>query len=179
MAYSSQTLVFAVLAPLIVWRIYSRTRRMVGRQKSSPRRQWATIILFPLVIVMLGYTITLQQNALIAFTALLGGMVCGGLLGYLGNRLTRFEHTAEGLFYTPNAHLGIALSLLLFARIAYRFTVTGLPNVSPGPGPTTPVNSPLTLILFGMLASYYVSYAVGLLLWRRAALRSGPVKIDN
>jgi hypothetical protein len=29
------------------------------------------------------------------------------------------------------------------------------------------VSSPLTLVIFGVLAGYYMSYAVGLLAWRR------------
>lgn len=41
-------------------------------------------------------------------------------LGVYGLRLTRFERTPTGLFYTPNAHLGIALSLLLVLRLGYR-----------------------------------------------------------
>jgi hypothetical protein len=29
------------------------------------------------------------------------------------------------------------------------------------------VSSPLTLVIFGVLAGYYMSYAVGLLAWRK------------
>ena len=36
-------------------------------------------------------------------------------------RLTKFKKSAAGYFYTPNAHIGIALSLLLVARLGYRF----------------------------------------------------------
>ena len=48
------------------------------------------------------------------------GVVGGAALGRLGLRLTRFEQTPLGLFYTPNAHLGVALSLLFLGRLIYR-----------------------------------------------------------
>ena len=48
------------------------------------------------------------------------GLAAGALLGVFGLRRTTFEPTPQGLYYTPNAHLGIALSLLFIARIAYR-----------------------------------------------------------
>ena len=58
-----------------------------------------------------------------------GGVLLGAALGVLGLRLTRFEATSAGLFYTPSAHLGIALSTLLVCRIAYRFITGGFPGV--------------------------------------------------
>ncbi|HBK46285.1 MAG TPA: DUF1453 domain-containing protein, partial [Xanthomonadaceae bacterium] len=39
------------------------------------------------------------------------------LLGGLGARLSRFEATAHGLFYQPNAWLVSALALLVAARV--------------------------------------------------------------
>ena len=61
------------------------------------------------------------------------GVTLGVALGLLGLRLTRFEITGEGMFYTPSAHLGVALSTLLVGRIVYRFLVSGgAPWSSPG-----------------------------------------------
>ena len=36
---------------------------------------------------------------------------------------TKFEVTPQGMFYTPNAHIGIALSLLFVGRVIYRMVV--------------------------------------------------------
>jgi len=47
---------------------------------------------------------------------LVAGAGFGAALGLYGLRLTKFEQTAQGLFYTPSAHLGIALSLLFVGR---------------------------------------------------------------
>ena len=82
-------------------------------------------------------------------------------LGIYGLKLTKFEKTEEGLFYTPNAHLGIALSLLLVGRLIYRVV-----QVSTIANANSFGNSPMTIAILGMLGGYYVTYAIGHLLWR-------------
>jgi hypothetical protein len=78
------------------------------------------------------------------------------------------------LFYTPNAHLGVALSLLLMARIGYRAAQLYLSAGAAQEGSSAFARNPLTLLIFGMLAGYYVAYAVGLLRWRRRARIGSP-----
>jgi hypothetical protein len=163
-----------VLVALVAWRLYSRMRRMVGRQRLSPLRPWLTVALFPLLaaLVLFGTLAAPGANPLVA-AGLCGGVVAGIALGLYGTRLTRFEATPAGLFYTPNAHLGIALSLLLVARLGYRFL---MPYLSGQPVDMRQMqlhSSPLTLAIFGMLAGYYVTYAIGLLRWR-AGIRHEP-----
>jgi hypothetical protein len=158
---------------LVAWRLYSRIRRMIGRQRLSTVRPWLTIVLFPLILalVLAGSLLHPMTAAAVA-----GGAVAGIALGLLGTRLTRFEATPAGLFYTPNAHLGIALSLLLVLRLGYRFVTLQLNG-----GPFDPQSmqlgaSPLTMALFGMLAGYYVTYAIGLLRWRARVGGQAPVE---
>jgi hypothetical protein len=52
-----------------------------------------------------------------AFTAAVGGLAVGGLLGGLGLRLTRWDATIRTLHYTPNRWLVLAISLVVAARI--------------------------------------------------------------
>jgi len=169
-----QTMVVLVFIPLICWRLYARMRRMVGRQKSSPARQWLAVILWPLLIGLMALGVA-HNAAVLAWLG--GGIVVGVALGVVGNRLTRFEQMADGLYYTPNAHIGIALSLLLVARIAYRVVTAGFPDLA-GNAPPAAAMSPMTLCLFGVLAGYYVSYACGLILWRRRTTR-GVQSVDD
>ena len=76
------------------------------------------------------------------------------------------------MFYTPNAHLGIALSLLFVARLAYRFVeVFVIAPAAPRSGAEF-AQSPLTLAVFGLLAGYYISYAIGLVRWRARVFRA-------
>jgi hypothetical protein len=97
-----------------------------------------------------------------------------------GLRLTKFEQTALGLFYTPNAHLGIALSLLFIARIGYRAAQLYFASGSIHEGSAAFARSPLTLLIFGTLPGYYITYAIGLLRWRhRASLASPSVAFEQ
>ena len=168
-APSPSTLTLLVLLPLITWRVYARFRRMVGRQRLSRIRPWITLVIFPVLIVLLGFA---AREHLDRLCWLAGGLGLGAWLGGFGLGKTRFEPTPQGLFYTPNAHLGIALSLLFVARIVYRLVevyviAPGMPN-----GLGDFARSPLTLAVFGLLAGYYISYAVGLVRWRFRVLRA-------
>src|SRR5579863_6236312 len=96
-----QALMTIAILALLAWRMKSRMRRLIGRQRLSRVRPWVTIVIFPLLIAMLSYP-AIQQQHLGLYLAL--GIVVGIGLGVLGLRLTRFEVTTEGLFYTPSAH---------------------------------------------------------------------------
>jgi hypothetical protein len=106
--------------------------------------------------------------------SLAGGLALGVGLGFLGLRLTRFEATTRGLYYVPSAHLGIALSTLLLARLVYRFLTAGFPGSGPGTAPAAMHLTPLTLLLVGTLAGYYVTYPAGLLCWSMRHRRMQP-----
>jgi hypothetical protein len=144
--------------------MYSRIRRVIGRQQLSNNRPKITIVVFTLLFGLLLFsTLAHPLNAV----ALGGGAALGAALGVLGIRLTKFEQTAEGLFYTPSAHLGIALSVLFIGRMAWRFFQLYSLDGPPPAGMSDITQSPLTLAIFGTLAGYYVTYALGLLRWRR------------
>ena len=162
-------LTLLALLPLIAWRMVSRIRRMIGRQKLSRIRPWATIIVFPLLLAFISIFAYPHWERL---WWLAGGLALGAALGVFGLRKTRFEATPEGMFYTPNMHLGIALSVLLVARIGWRMVevFTMDPAVMQQQDQAF-MRSPLTLVVLGVLAGYYITYAAGLVRWRWRALR--------
>ena len=127
-----QILITGALIAVIAWRMYSRIRRVIGRQRLSLKRVWVRIVLFPLVIALMAFA-AFRHPAALGYLAC--GVAIGLALGVFGLRLTKYEVTGEGRFYTPSAHLGIALSTLLVARIAYRFAVYGLPGAGGGAPP--------------------------------------------
>jgi hypothetical protein len=155
--------VSAGITVLIAWRVYSRVRRMVGRQQLSSVRPWLTICLFPVLLALLLGSSVHPATAL----ASVAGAGLGAALGIYGLRLTKFEQTPVGLFYIPNARLGIALSLLFLGRVAYRAAQLYFSAVPVSATPSDFARSPLTLLIFGTLTGYYVTFAVGLLRWRR------------
>lgn len=127
---ATHALTTAAIIALIAWRLYARIRRNIGRQRLRPARPWITLSIFPLLLALLGFATMMRP---LSEGSLWIGVAVGIGLGVLGNRLTRFEVTPEGFFYTPSAHLGIALSTLFVCRIAYRFIVTGVPGMGATP----------------------------------------------
>ena len=159
---NSTPIVAVVLAPFVLWRVYNRIKRLLVRQRSQMWRHWVAAVLFPLLMVALALA---AMGTPLALAALAGGVVAGVTLGVLGLQKTRFEQVGEEFFYTPNAHIGLLVSMLFLSRLLYRayeFYAVGAAQQDFG-------RSPLTLLVFGVLAGYYSTYAAGLIRWRRTA----------
>jgi hypothetical protein len=162
MPVAPNTLVAPLVASFLVWRVYRRFRRSIGRQPVQPRRMVAGIIVFSLLL--LGASVPALLN-----TKLLIGLGCGVLLGVplalVGLLLTRFETTPEGHFYTPNTYIGVGLSVLFVGRLAYRIMVLyGHAQAFTNIQQPSIMQSSLTLFMFALLASYYIAYYAGVLL---------------
>lgn len=153
-------LVFGYLA----WRIVVRVRRNVGRQKFQRKRLIARIIIYSLMSIGLAALALLRPKVL---GGLAGGLVAGIPLALMALRLTRFETTAEGRFFTPNPLFGIGVSLLFVGRLIYRGVVLYMSAQEMSAQhlhkPPMVLQSPLTLFLFGILAGYYIAYYSGIL----------------
>lgn len=155
----------APMAPIVVggliacWGIYRRARRSIGRQKLRPTRIIISLVIFSLVSIgFLAVSFYVHLPKLLLGIG--GGLALGALLGFFGLRLTRFETTDEGHFYTPNTHIGVALSLLFAGRMIYRFWV--LNDAATAGNHPPPFQSPLTFFIFGLIAGYYIVYYIGL-----------------
>jgi hypothetical protein len=165
------TFTVIALLPLVGWSVWRRIKRMVGRQRLSRVRPWVTLTLFPLLLAMLSMSAFVapqaQPQRLVWLAA---GVVIGAALAVYGLKRTRFESTPEGLFYTPDSRIGIAISVLLITRVVYR--IGRLLVLGPQLADSTEfAYSPYTLAPVGMLAGYYMVYAAGLIRGRWAMLR--------
>jgi hypothetical protein len=147
------------LVGLFAWSIYRRVRRNIGRQNLHPGRAKRSIVILSLVSALIIYTSLQNTNLLLGFG---GGVLLGALLGFAGLKLTRFETTDEGHFYTPNTHIGVALSILFVGRIAYKYIAPGHAVTPQNPG--VPFQSPLTLFILGLTVGYYLVYQTGILI---------------
>lgn len=165
LAHPSTLLMPAGIAALVGWRLWSRLKRLTHRQRLGVVRPWLTVVLLPLLLGLVA--LGALRDPLLEL-ALLAGLAGGVALGTLGLRRTRYEAGAEGLFYTPYAPLGIALWMLLVLRLAYRAVQLYFGLESLSGGVTGFGRSPLTLLILGVLAGYYLRYAIGLLQWRRS-----------
>lgn len=157
---TSTQIVPALLVPFFAWRIYRRFRRSVGRQVVQPGRLKASIGIFSVITLAFALGALLYLPAL---EALAGGLALSIPLAVYGLRLTRFEITPGGGFYTPNTALGIAVSALFLGRIAYRFLVLYAAPGLQAPQAPLPFQSPLTYFLFGLSAGYFIAYYTGVL----------------
>lgn len=150
----------AIVVPLVAWRVYVRVRRNIGRQPYQPRRMVARIVIISLISVLIGWA---SLSHLESFAALVGGIVLALPLAWFGVKLTKFDFTPEAKSYTPNTAIGIALSVLLVGRLAYRFVaLASMGETQSGPPPGL-FQSPVTLLVFGVTAGYYIGYSVGVL----------------
>lgn len=156
------TLALLILAPVLVWRIYSRLKGMMTRQRSIVSRHYTGLMVFcAMVLVPLSelYKDPMQLLWLAVGTA-------GGIgYGVWGLKLTRFEETEQGYFYTPNARLGIVIAMLLVARVLYVGFELFANQGSNLPNPKF-TDSPLTLLAVGLCAGYFETYSAGLIRWR-------------
>jgi hypothetical protein len=157
-----------LIGGLFAWSIYRRVRRNIGRQPLHPRRAIKSIVILSLISAVIIYTSMQNTNLLLGFG---GGILLGALLGFVGLKLTRFEITDEGHFYTPNTHIGVALSVLFVGRIAYKYVPSG--NAATAQNPAMPFHSPLTLFILGLTVGYYIVYQTGILVHNHDKNNSG------
>ena len=160
-----QKLIFPIImGAFILFAIYRRVRRNIGRQPVQPMRMRSRMILLSVIGALITLGATRDMNLL---GAMLAGIAGGVALGWFGLQHTKFEKTEQGDFYTPHTWIGLAVSLLLLGRIAYRFIVIYPSLHEAAQADQNPFaafqRSPLTLAIFGVLVGYYVFYYAGVL----------------
>ncbi|MDR3417665.1 MAG: hypothetical protein P4L83_15920 [Nevskia sp.] len=96
-------------------------------------------------------------------------------MALLSLRHTRFETREAQRYYIPNLYIGLAVSALFVARIAYRFAVI-YPKLNQAGASQDPravlaslgsAQTLPTLALLGVVLGYYASYYGGVLLLSR------------
>ena len=148
-----------IIGGIFAWSIYRRVRRNIGRQPLRPKRTIVSIVLLSLVALWLWFVSLVFPKLLVGFGS---GIVLGSILGFVGLRLTKFETTEEGHFYTPNIYIGMALSLLLVGRMIYRMWVVQDQTQAMASGqPPQIMQSPLTFVIVGLTIGYYLVYRIG------------------
>lgn len=156
------TLALLVLTPFLVWRVYSRLKTMMARQRSIVSRHWTGLGVF-LAMVLVPASELVTRPAMLGWLAV--GTAAGIGYGVWGLRLTRFEDTDEGYYFTPNARLGLLIAMLFFARVLYvGFEIFA----NQGSNMPTPrfTDSLVSMLAVGVTGGYFGTYSAGLLRWR-------------
>jgi hypothetical protein len=155
------TIALIILAPVLVWRVYARIKSRMTRQRSIVSRHYTGLLAF---FAMVAVPASELANPL-TLAALAAGLAAGLALGVYGLRVTRFEETSEGYFFTPNARLGTLIAMALVARVLYLGVLIYANKGSNAPTPRI-TDSPLTMVAVGLAAGYFWMYSAGLLRWR-------------
>jgi hypothetical protein len=155
------TIALLILLPVLVWRVYTRVRSRMVRQRSIVSRHYTGMLAFFAMVAVPASELTEP----LAIVGLVAGTIAGLALGVYGLRITRFENTEEGYFYTPNARLGTLIAMALVARVAYLGILIYVNKGSNTPTPRIG-DSPLTMLTVGLAAGYFWMYSAGLLRWR-------------
>jgi drug/metabolite transporter superfamily protein YnfA len=166
----------AAFAILIVLSLYWRFRRLFGRQRVQQARMKFRIGFLLVIGALLMLRGLSRPDIAMAMAA---GLAGGVGLALLGLRLTRFEDTPQGRFYTPHGGIGLALSALLAGRLAYRYFVIW-PALQAHGGNAGGFGdfqrSALTSALFALLIGYYVAYYAGVLIKNGAGASRGATR---
>jgi hypothetical protein len=163
------TLALLILTPLLVWRIYSRLKGMMQRQRSILSRHYTGLGVFAAMVLVPASELVRQQSFSLVWLAV--GTAAGIAYGVWGYKLMKREVTAEGCFLTPNVRLGMVVAMLFMARIMYvGFEI----YANQGTSETLPkfTDSPLTLLSLGLVAGYFGTLSAGLVKWRLALRKS-------
>lgn len=159
---SIATIALLLLGPLLVWRIYSRIKAQMLRQRSIMQRHYTGVGVFTAMALVPASQLA-AQPAMLAWLVL--GVALGIGYGVWGLRLTRFENTREGAFFTPHPRLGLLIAMLFVAGMMYiGFAI----YANQGSGNPTPrvTDFPFSLPSLGLVAGYFATYSAGLLKWR-------------
>jgi hypothetical protein len=160
---SLTTLALIVLLPLLVWRIHSRLKTQMARQRSILSRHYTGLFVFVAMILL---PATELGDRPFQLAALAAGAIGGIALANYGLRRTRFEDTPEGYFFTPPSRMGILVAMLLVARVLYLGVEIYMNQGSNRPNPRF-TDSPITMVCLGMTAAYFATFSAALMRWRQ------------
>ena len=160
---SLTTLALIALVPLLIWRIYSRLKNQMARQRSILSRHYTGLFVFS-VMLLVPATELLDRPFQLA--ALAAGAIAGIVLGNYGLRRTRFEDTPEGYFFTVPQRMGVLVAMLLVARVVYLGIEIYMNQGSSQPNPRF-TDSPVTMFCLGFSAAYFATFSASLVRWRK------------
>ena len=153
------------MVPVIGLLMYRRISRHFGKQRLDPKPVTVRLVILALVTCGVATAAVALPDALWPVAA---GLLGGAVIAAVNLKLTRFEWSPQGDYYYPHPAIGAVLTLLLVARLAYRYSqLAALSAGTDQPTPAAIGQSPLTLGLLALLLCYYLAYAIGLLVLRR------------
>jgi len=159
---SLTTVALIILLPLLIWRVYSRVKQQMTRQRSILSRHYTGLLVFGGLLLVPSTELGDRPFGLAALAA---GAIAGIVLGKYALRRTRFEDTPEGYYFTPPLRMGVLVAMLLVARVAYLGIEIYMNQGSSRPNPRFS-DSPVTMLCLGITAAYFATFSATLMRWR-------------
>jgi hypothetical protein len=162
-----------IAGALVLFVLFRRARALLTRQKIRPQMMALRLALFAILAAVILALSLANPPALIGDVA---GLAAGAAIAGLGLRLTTFDRQPDGLYYTPNRYVGLAVLALFLLRFVYRLAIqtsaTGAVSGGASVASRAAVLSqltadPLTTGVFFLLVGYYAFYYVMLILRAR------------
>jgi hypothetical protein len=158
-------LLFVVLAFVgvvllsLALRYRAGTARRQGRRWVATMNVWMTCFSAALFLCFT-FLISFWLGPTLRFA--LTGMAVGGLLGFVGLVITRWESHPEGFFYTPSRWLALLVMLAIAARLVYGWWHTMHRGVADEQHWLTSVSgTQLSVAVAAGLIGYYLVYSIG------------------
>ena len=111
---TSAQLAPAIVLPLVIWRVYVRVRRNIGRQPLRLRQLKVRTVMWSMILAGFAIAAAGHPRALIGLGA---GIAASVGHAYFGVRLTKFETVGDATYFVPNTIIGVGLSMLVVGRI--------------------------------------------------------------
>jgi hypothetical protein len=138
------------------------TARRQGRRWVATLNVWMTSF-SALLFLFITFLMSFWLGPMLRFA--LAGMAVGGVLGFLGVALTRWEVEHGEFFYTPSRWLALLITFAITARFVYGWwRATHAGNSVPGEQHWVMSASAtqLSIAVAAGLIGYYLVYAIGL-----------------
>ena len=157
----TQTIIVALIAIFIVYRVYLRVRRSIGWQQLNTGKLKVSAIILTLLGII---HVALGASQPVSLLSDAAGIVIGGILAYFGAAMTQFEQREGRWHYRPSTWIGGIVTVLFFARILYRiydmFAMTSSNGGLSASNSLQTVTGGWTAGLMLVMFSYYVAYNI-------------------
>lgn len=161
------------LVAVLVFALYRRGRRMIGRQRYRDGRVRVRVGVIAVLTLFAAGGLFRYGDVTEAAGAAAAGFVIGLVIAALALRFTQMGRDENGVWYVPNLYLGIGLIALLVARYAYEYVVVfpqlrreAAAAAHGGTLSVVPVQPVLHGVLF-LVLGYYLAYYAGVLVRAR------------
>jgi len=152
---------FLIIIALIAYSAFRRVMRALNFQKYKQGALLFKVGLYCFVALILLASAALNPMSYLFY---LIGAVAGGVLVFIAVKNMIFEKRADGLYYRTHVWVEIAVLVLFFARLIYRFYIM---SQVMGVDATDPdamskrlqyTRDPFTSFVFFLLCTYYIGY---------------------